>query len=353
MKRSGDIERCKLRRGMLVQSCSGRNLGPAVFVDDYLAKFVIGSDMIRIEIDDHDLCCYVLAYLQSETGQQLLTQGKTRSVIDHLSRNHIANVEIPLIEHEVRAAIVHKMSEAIRLREEARLTLDAALFQYEQSLPKTKRAKPEKEGWTIHAKQLTGRLDADSYDPFVANTRKRLAEQGGVPVVSVATVIKPSGRYKTLYVDPAHGRPVLFGTQLLQVRPINLSYMPARAFKNPTAYEVRKGWLAYQADGQAEDALGLPVMITSDRDGWLASGYVGRLISKTRVGAGWLYLAARNWAAQIQLKSLASGSVVDSTFPWDMESVIVPPRDSVDGKQYKKRGKSSHSRDGLKTKPNR
>ena len=332
LKRSGDIERCKLRRGMLVQSCSGRNLGPAVFVDDYLAKFVIGSDMVRIEIDDHDLRCYVLAYLQSETGQQLLTQGKTGSVIDHLSRTHIANVEIPLFEHGVRAAITHKMSEAIRLREEARLTLDEALIQYEQSLPKTKRAKPEKEGWTIRAKQLTGRLDAASYDPFVASTRKRLAAQGGVPVVSVATVIKPGGRYKTLYVDPTHGRPVLSGTQLLQARPINLGYMPVRAFKNPIAYEVRKGWLAYQADGRAEDALGLPVMITSDRDGWLASGHVGRLISKTGVDAGWLYLAVRNWAVQIQLKSLASGSVVDSTFPWDMESVILPPRDSVDGK---------------------
>ena len=148
----------------------------------------------------------------------------------------------------------------------------------------------------------------------------------------MATVLKPGGRYKTVYVDPAYGRPVLSGTQLLQVKPINLGYMPARAFKTPTAYEVRKGWLAYQADGRAEDALGLPVMITSDRDGWLASGHVGRLICKPDIDAGWLYLAVRNWAAQVQLKSLASGSVVDSTFAWDMESVILPPRDSVDGK---------------------
>jgi hypothetical protein len=332
VKRSGDIESCKLKRGMLLQSCSGRNLGPAVFVDDYLSKFVIGSDMIRIEIDDPDLRCYVLAYLQSETGQQLLTQGKTGSVIDHLAKKHIASVEIPLFDHVARASIVQKMSESLRLREEARLTLDAALVQYEQSLPKVKRAKSEKEGWGIRARQLTGRLDAASYDPFVSSVRKRLAAQGGVPVSSVATVLKPGGRYKTVYVDAAHGCPILSGTQLLQVRPINLSYMPLRAFKNPTAYEVRKGWLAYQADGRAEDALGLPVMITSDRDGWLASGHVGRLISNSDIDAGWLYLAVRNWAAQVQLKSLASGSVVDSTFPPDMESVILPPRDSVDGK---------------------
>jgi hypothetical protein len=268
VKRSGNIEQCKLRRGMLVQSCSGRNLGPAVYVDDYLARFVIGSDMIRIEIDDRDLRCYVLAYMQTETGQQQLTQGKTGSVIDHISKTHIANIEIPLFDHDIRAAVSFNMSEAIRLREEARLTLDAELTRYEQSLPKAARARPEKEGWTIRAKQLTGRLDAASYDPFVANARKSLLAKGGAPVAAAATVVKPGGRYKTCYVDAAHGCPVLSGTQLLQVRPINLSYMPLRTFRNPTAYQVRKGWIAYQADGRAEDALGLPVMITSDRDGW-------------------------------------------------------------------------------------
>ena len=349
VKRSGDIERSKLKRGMLVQSCSGRNLGPAVFVDDYLAKFVIGSDMIRLEIDDHDLRCYVLAYLQSETGQQLLTQGKTGSVIDHLSKAHIAGIEIPLFDHDARAAITHNMGEAIRLREEARLTLDAALTRYEESLPKPKRTKPEKEGWTVRAKQLTARLDAASYDPLVATVRKRLASLGGAPVASVASVLKPIGWYKTVYVDAAHGQPVLSGTQLLQLRPINLGYMSARAFKNPFSYKVQTGWLAYQADGRAEDALGLPVMITSDRDGWLASGHVGRLVSNPDVDAGWLYLAVKSWLAQIQIKSLASGSVVDSTFPWDMEGVILPPPDSVDGKAireaWEKFARAQHSED--------
>jgi hypothetical protein len=332
VKRAGKTEAARLKRGMLVQTCSGRNLGPAVFVDDYLAKFVIGSDMIRIEIDDPDLRAYALGYLQSDTGQQLLTQGKTGSVIDHLSIDHVAGVEIPLFDHDVRTAITQKMSEAIRLREEARLTLDEALTLYEESLPKAKRAKPEKEGWTIRAKELTDRLDAASYDPFVANVKKKMTANGGATVASVAKVLKPGGRPKTIYVEPEYGNPVLSGTQLLQIRPIHLSYMPARAYKNPSAYVVRKGMIAYQADGRAEDALGVPVMITSDRDGWFASGHVGRLVSNPGVDPGWLYLACRSWQSQIQLKSLASGSVVDSTFPWDMASVRLPPRDSVDGK---------------------
>ena len=331
VKRAGRTEAARLRRGMLVQTCSGRNLGPAVFVDDYLAQFVIGSDMIRIVIDDPDLRAYALGYLQSDTGQQLLTQGKTGSVIDHLSIDHVAGIEIPLFEHDVRAAITQKMSEAIRLREEARLTLDAAVTQYQQSLPKAKRTKPEKKGWTVRANQLARRLDAASHDPFVASVRKRLASQGGSTVGDLATVLKPSGRPRSIDVDKDHGRPVLSGAQLLQVRPINLGYMPLRVYKTPEDYVVRKGWIAYQADGRAEDALGEPVVVTSDRDGWLASEHVGRIIKKSGVDGGWLYLAVRSWPAQVQIKSLACGSLVDKSYPWDMESVILPPRDSVDG----------------------
>jgi hypothetical protein len=281
--------------------------------------------MIRIEIDDADQRAYVLAYLQSETGQQLLTQGKTGSVIDHLSKTHVANLEIPLLEHDVRARVSEWMNGALLAREHARMMLDEALEEFEKSLPAVQRERPEKEGWTINAKDLTDRLDAASYDPLVHEVRQQLLASGGVRVDSVATVLKPTGRYKTYYVDRDYGRPILSGTQLLQARPINLRYIAPRAFTDPTKYEVRAGWLACQADGRSEEALGLPIMITDDRDRWLASGHVGRVIAKKDVNPGWLYLALRSWAAQIQIKSLASGSVVDSTFPWDMESVILPP----------------------------
>ena len=72
-------------------------------------------------------------------------------------------------------------------------------------------------------------------------------------------------------------------------------------------------------------------MVPSDRDGWLASGHVGRLVPRDGTDPGWLWLAARTWQAQVQIKALASGSVVDSTYPPDMEGVILPPDTGVDG----------------------
>jgi type I restriction enzyme, S subunit len=324
-KRSENIDSYRLKRGMLLQSCSGRNLGPAVFVDSYLTQFVLSHDILRIEIADEALRYYVLVFLKSSLGQAMLRQQKTGSVIDHISVEHIVDFDIPVLSEPDFTAVSRAMREACDLKEKARLTLADVQKRYEDALPKLNRRSPMSSGWTVKSRNLTGRLDASSYDPLVASVRTALLRIGGKRVDEVATVLKPPGRYKTTYVSANHGTPILSGTQLLQHTPINLQYLAARALTKRNDYEVHADWLAYQADGRAEETLGLPVMITPDRDGWLASGHVGRVVANDGINQGWLCAALRTAHCQIQIKSLASGSVVDSTFPSDMASVILPP----------------------------
>jgi hypothetical protein len=328
-KRSKNIDSYRLRRGMLLQSCSGRNLGPAVFVDDYLGQFVLSHDILRMEIRDESLRYYVLAFLKSSLGQALLRQQRTGSVIDHISVEHVVDLEVPVLADSSFAAVTQAMREACELNEKARLTLANIQKAYEDTLPKLDRKSPTSSGWTLKSRKITGRLDAASYDPLVASIRSILLRLGGKRVCEVATVLKPPGRYKTTYVSAEHGTPILSGTQLLQHTPINLQYLASRSLKNRADYEIRADWLAYQADGRAEETLGLPVMITRDRDGWLASGHVGRVVGKPGVNPGWLCAALRTPHCQIQIKSLTSGSVVDSTFPSDMKSVVLPPFSSA------------------------
>ncbi len=331
--RTKNLESYKVRRGTILQTCSGRNLGPVAVVDSYLERFIPGHDLLRIEIPDEAMRNYVLAFLSGPTGQELVRRGKSGSVIDHITEQHMASQEIPITGNDVFEHVAEHVGDAVRLREEARVTLASAIASYEASLPNPRRELPTKEGWTVRATGLSSRLDAARYDPWVAEVRAALLDAGGVRVDAVADVLKPPGRYKTLYVAPEHGRPILSGSQVLQARPINMRYISPRALNEPEAYELRAGWSVYQADGRAEESLGIPVMITPDRDGWLASGHVGRLVPKESTDPGWLYLAARTWHAQVQIKALASGSVVDSTFPEDMATVVLPPESipSVDG----------------------
>ena len=69
-------------------------------------------------------------------------------------------------------------------------------------------------------------------------------------------------------------------------------------------------------------------MVTRDRHGWMASGHVGRVVARPGVDPGWLYLALGSSHARVQIKSKASGSVVDGTYEDDMEAILLPPTSS-------------------------
>ncbi|HEY1607338.1 MAG TPA: hypothetical protein VGF77_17245 [Allosphingosinicella sp.] len=285
---------------------------------------MLSDDMIRVEIADEVRRFYVLALLGTATGQLLLRKDKSGSVIDHITVKHVAALEVPMLPEDDIRTVATQMRKAVALREEAREGLDRLRLEYESSLPAIPSAQTPRQ-WGMSSAELAGRLDAAPYEPAVRATREALTAVGGRPLREVATALKPPGRYKTIYVDRDNGTPILSGGQLLQIRPLNPRYMASHALKDIQRYRLSRGWIAYQADGRSEEALGEPVMITSNRGGWLASGHVGRLVANDASDAGRLYLAFQSPQAQLQLKALASGSVVDATFPGDAEAIILPP----------------------------
>ena len=329
--RTPRLDDYRIERGWILQTRSGRNLGPNLLVDSYLERFALSDDLIRVKIDDPRMRHYAVAFLRSRTGQGLLRRDKSGSVIDHLAPAQIEAQEIPLVGDAVIDAAAAAIERSFTLTEAARIELAAAVESYESTLPSPTRDHKARLGWTVQARAISDRIDAAPYDPWVEQVRAELGAAGGQRVDTVAAVLKPAGRYKTVYVGADFGRPFMSGTQILQLTAAKPQYMAERAFKDVVDYELQSGWSVYMADGRAEKNLGVPAMITPDREGWLASGHVGRLVPLAGTDPGWLWLAARTWQAQIQIKALASGSVVDSTFPADMDSVILPPPAGADG----------------------
>ena len=323
----------EIKPEMILQTMSGRNLGPLSSADSYISKFIIGSDMIRVEIKNEIERYYVLAYLKSKIGQALLKQDKTGSVIDHLSPSQLESKLIPRFCNNEERKISKKMKNAVTIREKARETIQSILEFYENQLPDIPRNLPLKNGWAVKAKNLRGRLDVAPHNPVLQKTRQELKKIGGEQLKKFSNVNKPAGRYKTRYVDQEYGTPILSGGQILQSTPINLQYMAKDALSDLVRYTLHSGYIAFQADGRAEDSLAIPVMINSERDGWLASGHVCRLNPKNDVDGGWLYLSIRSYHAQIQLRALACGSVVDALYEDDLEGVILPPPLNINSKK--------------------
>lgn len=331
MSEGTGVDRLSPARGTILQTCSGRNLGPLAYADAYLSRFAISDDMLRLHIDDETERLYALAFLSTPTGQSLLTRSKTGNVIDHLSAGDLGRVEVPFLGDELLASIVSKMRETVEKRETARLRLDSLIRDYENSIPRPSSTEPLAQGWTQNARDLTGRIDSAYYDPVVEATRQELLKAGGVRVGDVAETFIP-GRYKRYYVEADRGRPIVSGRQLLQTKPVNLRYIAARSFDFAT-YALEQGMVAFGAEGRAEDRISLPVLVTSDRSGWLANNHVMRVRPKPGINPGWLYLSFAAAQVQAQVRASSCGSVVDSVSPSDLNQVVLPPPDAATGNE--------------------
>lgn len=311
--------------GTILQTCSGRNLGPLAYADAYINRFVVSDDMLRLHIDDEDNRLYTLAFLSTPTGQALLTRSKTGNVIDHLSADDLGAVQVPFFDVELTGGVVKAMNQVIRIREHARLRLEELVRQFAGRLPQITSSGPLREGWTVRAGDLGSRLDSAFYDPQVERIRADLNAMGGTRVGDAAETSMPN-RYKRYYVDEGHGRPIMSGRHLLQMKPVNLQYIAARAldFKE---YELGAGTLVFGARGRAEERISLPALITDDRSKWLASHNVMRVRPKDGVSPGWVYLCFATDHVQLQVKGSAFGSVIDVVDPANLDEVVLPPVD--------------------------
>jgi hypothetical protein len=328
LTRTEDLDTYRIRAGDLLQTCSGRNLGPITIADDYLARFALSHDMIRVTINDETDRFYTLAVLQSPTGQALLRGDLNGSVIDHITSAQVRAVQIPFIK-TIRDEVASLMREAVETRETARSTLRTVVENINEKYPVVQ-AKPSRDGWTLRASQLGARLDAAFHSEHVASVRKLLKSQGGVELGEAAEIDKPGGRPKLYYVEPGEGTPLLSGRQILQLDVVGAKSIASRSMDKDSGYGLGKGWIVFQADGRAEESLGYPSVVLEERAEWFASGHVGRAIPKDPQHTGWIWASMASDIVQQQIGALACGSVVDALYESDLEGVIIPPLDAVD-----------------------
>ena len=307
--------------GVILQTRSGRNLGPVTMTDEYLSSFALSDDLIRIRISDETEKFYTLAFMKSGAGQVLLRSSNNGSVINHLNVDGVAELPIVFLEEVVDdAAII--MRECVEIRGKARMALKDAVAALNKRypLPATKLS----QGWEVSAALLGSRIDAAAHSDRVREIRKTLLKDGGVLVGQIAEVSKPGGRPKLVYVEKGNGTPYLSGRQILQTSPIGLKYLSAVSIAANSKYALGEGDVIFQADGRAEESLGYPSMALGERVGWLASGHVGRFIPRDIQDAGWLWAATACDVVQEQISTSACGSVVDSVYPEPLESMVLP-----------------------------
>ncbi len=335
---------CEVKRGWLLVTCSGRNLGPVVMVDEFLAKFAVSGDMIRVTSPLNDDLFYVFAFLSTATGRHLLRGGGWGSVVDHIHPKDVRNIPVPMADERTRRTVVNAFVKAMELREQAR----PSLLQAEQEFLRLSGLRAAVEAlplsayrrrFQLNASQLKRRLDVEPHAPLYQAYREAIRSTGMAAHLSeVGKVFRPPGRYKTVYVEnPQYGIPILSGRQVAQYRPVGLKFISPASFRRPDDYLLEHNTLVLTADGRAEENLADCGVVTRDRAGWAASGHVIRIIPQPGIHVGLLYLACTCQPVQAQMKALATGSVVDALSEDDVSDVLLLyPGDSEWGRNLAK-----------------
>ena len=306
-----------LQEGMLLTPSSGRNLGPLAYVGKFLSMFAM-TDIMRIVPYDKEVGMFLLAFLMTDTGQALIRRGRTGTTVDHLSPKDVLNIPVPWVDRSTREHCATNLQTAESLLDGARVDLESVQREIHSmaGLPVVIGGNAKEWGnrakvFSISSSKLTSRIDAACYDPTVEDMRRHIKDGGGTELSSVAD-LRLLGRYKRYYVAPEYGRPILSGSQLSQLRPVNLKNISDRSFSDPESFVIRSGWSLFTCDGRSEEALGFPAFVSSLWDGWMASNHVMRAVPKSHIHPGFLYAVLRSPYVQIQFKAMATGSVVDA-----------------------------------------
>lgn len=120
------IEQMTLKKGWTLISRSG-TIGNCAFANAKHAQKLASEHVIRLVPNNILRGGLVYAYLASNHGHSLLTQGTFGAVIQHIEPNFIASLPIPKFPDDFQEEVDDLIQESARLREEAADALEEAV----------------------------------------------------------------------------------------------------------------------------------------------------------------------------------------------------------------------------------
>jgi len=307
-----------IKRDWLLISRSG-TIGRTLIATKYLEDFVLSDDLIRI-IPKESNNGYLYAYLNTWIGQALLTKDQYGVTVKHIEPHHVANIPIPRIP-DLEERINQKILEAHKLREEAQeLLLKAEEMIYsELGLSRIDEDDVEYFGgeigkfvraFGIKASDLDYRLDASYHVPIAHLVVSNLMKSGLGDIKKlkyVASSFVPP-RFKRSYVkDPNDGIPLLQGTHIPQIKPLDIKYI-WKKMKNLQCYIVNRNWILVTCSG----TIGRLALVSDYWSGWAATNHLLRIMPKEeKINPGYLTGFLLSKYGQVQFQRLIYGGVVD------------------------------------------
>lgn len=317
------IEQMTLKKGWTLISRSG-TIGNCAFANAKHAQKLASEDVIRLVPNNILRGGLVYAYLASNHGHSLLTQGTFGAVIQHIEPNFIASLPIPKFPDEFQKEVDDLIQESARLREEAADALEEAVnyFNGKYSInEKTQKTfslglKELKLGFAAYNNNLEvdefiGKYSIDAYE-----LKNKTSKIFAPPL------------FKHIYLSKDNGYPFMTGSELTQFNLRYYRWLSPRGVKDINDYVVKRGTLLLYKSGTTDGGILGNVFIADKKlDGCCLSDHVIRVVFYEERQAYWAFAFLRSKGGVRMLQRLATGTMIPFITPERLSHILIPNPD--------------------------
>jgi len=318
------IEQMKLKKGWTLISRSG-TIGNCAFANAKHAQKLASEDVIRLVPNNILRGGLVYAYLASNHGHSLLTQGTFGAVIQHIEPNFIASLPIPKFPEAFQQEVDNLIQESARLREEAADALEKAVryfddrFVIKPTIQKTFSLglKDLKLGFAAYNNNREVDEFIDSYSSNSYELKSKTSKIFAPPL------------FKHIYLNKDNGYPFMTGSELTQFNLRYYRWLSPRGVKDINDYVVKKGTLLLYKSGTTDGGILGNVFIADKKlDGCCLSDHVIRIVFNEVEQAYWAYAFLRSKGAVRMLQRLATGTMIPFITPERVSHLLIPNPDN-------------------------
>ena len=318
------IEQMKLKKGWTLISRSG-TIGNCAFANAKHAQKLASEHVIRLVPNNILRGGLVYAYLASNHGHSLLTQGTFGAVIQHIEPNFIASLPIPKFPEAFQQEVDNLIQESARLREEAADALEKAVryfddrFVIKPTIQKTFSLglKDLKLGFAAYNNNREVDEFIDSYSSNSYELKSKTSKIFAPPL------------FKHIYLNKDNGYPFMTGSELTQFNLRYYRWLSPRGVKDINDYVVKKGTLLLYKSGTTDGGILGNVFIADKKlDGCCLSDHVIRIVFNEVEQAYWAYAFLRSKGAVRMLQRLATGTMIPFITPERVSHLLIPNPDN-------------------------
>lgn len=304
----------KIRSGMTLISCSG-SVGRVTYARADMDGMASAGDLLKVQPDPDKIPPgYLYAFLRSKVGSALVSGGTYGTIVQHLEREHVADIPVPRLGRRIEAATHELIERAAHLRSEASRLLFEATAELESAgnLPHL-RMPPSPTPFdtsSVSSSALQARLDGFFHSHFHRDALTALSKTNTKSLEGLSTGIVEPARFKRMPVqDEAFGVPFFGTSALFWTEPLP-NYFIARSMRNLRDYLVDKRCLLIPRSGQLSGIIGSVVLPYGDIVGGAVSEDAIRVYFESEYDAGFAFVALTSEYGRRQLKARAFGSSI-------------------------------------------